>query len=61
MGANDLAKGRGVSKEELPNFLAGLKTILEFDSEAMCTGHGGVLVGNIDVFIKTLLNVEVLS
>ncbi|WP_167555322.1 MBL fold metallo-hydrolase [Gottfriedia acidiceleris] len=49
----------GVSKEHLDCFLEGLKKINQFDSIVMCTGHGGVLVGNMKEFISELLDVGV--
>jgi glyoxylase-like metal-dependent hydrolase (beta-lactamase superfamily II) len=47
----------GVSKDELNGFLNGLMAINNFDVEVMCTGHGGVLVGDIESFVSELLNV----
>jgi len=49
----------GVSTEQLECFLGGLKKINQFDSSVMCTGHGGVLVGNIKEFISELIDVGV--
>lgn len=47
----------GVSKEHLVQFLSGLHKINQFNSSVMCTGHGGVLVGNINEFINDLIDV----
>jgi len=44
----------GVAKDELNPFLNGLHSLNEFDAEVMCTGHGGVLVGDIDNFVNDL-------
>lgn len=49
----------GISTEHLDHFLGGLKKINQFDSSVMCTGHGGVLVGNIKEFISELIDVGV--
>ncbi|ODG90621.1 MULTISPECIES: MBL fold metallo-hydrolase [Bacillaceae] len=49
----------GVSIEHLDHFLSGLKKINQFDSNVMCTGHGGILVGNIKEFINDLIDVGV--
>lgn len=46
----------GVSANNLPQFLTGLEILAAFDPEAMCTGHGGVLIGNIKEFINDLLH-----
>ncbi|MEH7333871.1 MBL fold metallo-hydrolase [Neobacillus drentensis] len=53
----DYLKDGGVAKEHLPAFLEGLKTIQSFESIAMCTGHGGVLVGDSKEFVSELLMV----
>lgn len=50
-----LRKG-GVSKDNLINFLKGLNVMKNFNADVMCTGHGGVLVGDIEAFISDLLN-----
>jgi glyoxylase-like metal-dependent hydrolase (beta-lactamase superfamily II) len=47
----------GVAKDELNGFLEGLNAINHFDAEVMCTGHGGVLVGDIKQFVSDLLDV----
>jgi glyoxylase-like metal-dependent hydrolase (beta-lactamase superfamily II) len=51
-------QGGGVAASDLPVFLDGLKTIQGYDSDVMCTGHGGVLIGAINEFIEMLINVE---
>ncbi|WP_180955269.1 MBL fold metallo-hydrolase [Peribacillus deserti] len=61
---NDLKKewleylrGGGVSKDHLDRLLEGLSTMKGFDAHIMCTGHGGVLVGDIERFISGLLEI----
>ncbi|MEE6451369.1 MBL fold metallo-hydrolase [Gottfriedia acidiceleris] len=49
----------GVSTKHIDQFLSGLKKINQFNSRVMCTGHGGVLVGNIKEFISELINIGV--
>jgi glyoxylase-like metal-dependent hydrolase (beta-lactamase superfamily II) len=53
----EFLRNGGVSKVELHGFLNGLKAMNVFDVEVMCTGHGGVLVGDIRSFITDLLSV----
>lgn len=45
----------GVSEKDLPPFLNGLEILSAFDADAMCSGHGGVLMGNIKEFIMDLI------
>ncbi|MFL8938319.1 MBL fold metallo-hydrolase [Rossellomorea oryzaecorticis] len=52
----DYLKGGGVSTSDLPGFLEALKIPLHFQSEIMCTGHGGVLVGEVNGFIEELVS-----
>lgn len=40
---------------ELDTFLAGLRTIRSFEADVLCTGHGGVLVGDVKHFISELI------
>lgn len=47
----------GVEKDKLNGFLKGLNAMYEFDTDVLCTGHGGVLVGDIKSFVSELLNV----
>ncbi|WP_142288237.1 MBL fold metallo-hydrolase [Bacillus sp. EAC] len=47
----------GVKKENLNVFLSGLNGFNSIDPSAMCTGHGGVLVGNIKDFVTDLIEV----
>jgi glyoxylase-like metal-dependent hydrolase (beta-lactamase superfamily II) len=54
----DFLAGGGIPNEQLPVFLKGLKAIKGFDSEFMCTGHGGVLAGDINSFIDDLLKLR---
>lgn len=51
----------GVPQDHLGSFLEGLKLINQFDSSVMCTGHGGVLVGDIQDFISKLIKVGEVS
>ena len=53
----EFLRNGGVAKDDLNEFLKGLKAINDFDVDVMCTGHGGVLVGEIDSFVSELLNV----
>ncbi|WP_419954450.1 MBL fold metallo-hydrolase [Neobacillus niacini] len=50
-----LRKG-GVAKVQLNDFLQGLKAMNTFKVDVMCSGHGGVLVGEIESFISELLH-----
>lgn len=50
-------KAGGVPKEHLDSFLNGLKTIQQFNPTALCSGHGGVLAGDIKEFVSELLKV----
>jgi glyoxylase-like metal-dependent hydrolase (beta-lactamase superfamily II) len=52
----DYLKGGGVSLSDLPGFLDALKIPLHFQSGIMCTGHGGVLVGEVNEFIEELVS-----
>jgi glyoxylase-like metal-dependent hydrolase (beta-lactamase superfamily II) len=52
----DYLKGGGVSLSDLPGFLEALKIPLHFQSGIMCSGHGGVLVGEVNDFIEELVN-----
>ncbi|MEH7437721.1 MBL fold metallo-hydrolase [Neobacillus drentensis] len=45
----------GVTDKHLPPFLSGLEILSRFNPEAMCSGHGGVLTGEIKEFILALL------
>lgn len=45
----------GVASKELQPFLSGLRIMKEFDADALCTGHGGILIGEIRDFIDDLL------
>jgi glyoxylase-like metal-dependent hydrolase (beta-lactamase superfamily II) len=45
----------GIPQAEWYGFQEGLKAIHLIDADALCTGHGGVLVGNIKQFISELL------
>ncbi|WP_341357389.1 MBL fold metallo-hydrolase [Rossellomorea sp. y25] len=47
----------GVAKVDLPVFLNGLRMMKEYDPDVMCTGHGGVLVGDLDVFLEELITI----
>jgi len=49
-------KGGGIAPEELEPFLNGLQIMENYEAEALCTGHGGVLVGQIPQFINDLLH-----
>ncbi|MDT9025846.1 MBL fold metallo-hydrolase [Rossellomorea yichunensis] len=51
----EFLQGGGVSKGDLPQFLTGLRIMKEYDPCVMCTGHGGVLVGDLDVFLDELI------
>lgn len=53
----EFLRNGGVAKDELNVFLKGLETMNSFDVDVMCTGHGGVLVGDIQSFVSELLNV----
>ncbi|MBY0146436.1 MBL fold metallo-hydrolase [Neobacillus niacini] len=53
----EFLRNGGVAKETLNGFLNGLIAMNAFDAEFMCTGHGGVLVGDIKSFISELLTV----
>jgi glyoxylase-like metal-dependent hydrolase (beta-lactamase superfamily II) len=53
----EFLRNGGVAKEQLNDFLKGLKTMNGFDVDVMCTGHGGLLVGDIKSFVSELLNV----
>jgi glyoxylase-like metal-dependent hydrolase (beta-lactamase superfamily II) len=53
----DFLQDDGVPLSELTGFLRGLKTIQLYDADVMCTGHGGVLTGEIESFVKELLQV----
>ena len=48
-------QGGGVA--DLPIFLDGLRIMKEYDADVLCTGHGGVLVGEIDVFLQELIGI----
>ncbi|WP_406687963.1 MBL fold metallo-hydrolase [Rossellomorea vietnamensis] len=48
-------QGGGVS--DLPMFLNGLRIMKDYDADVLCTGHGGVLVGEIDVFLQELIGI----
>ncbi|MGF3104411.1 MBL fold metallo-hydrolase [Rossellomorea sp. DUT-2] len=50
-------QGGGVAKLDLPVFLNGLRIMQEYDPDVMCTGHGGVLVGDLDVFLEELITI----
>jgi glyoxylase-like metal-dependent hydrolase (beta-lactamase superfamily II) len=53
----EFLRNGGVAREQLNDFLKGLHSINVFDADVMCTGHGGVLVGDIKSFVSELLNV----
>ncbi|WP_421384795.1 MBL fold metallo-hydrolase [Bacillus salacetis] len=57
----DFLEDGGVPEAVLPGFLNGLKKIHDYDAEVMCTGHGGVLVGEIKDFIAELVRVGELN
>ncbi|WP_042459944.1 MBL fold metallo-hydrolase [Neobacillus dielmonensis] len=46
----------GVTGQHLKIFIEGLKGINRFDADAMCSGHGGVLVGDITSFVSELIH-----
>jgi glyoxylase-like metal-dependent hydrolase (beta-lactamase superfamily II) len=52
----DYLKGGGVNASDLPDFLDGLRAILSFDSDVLCSGHGGVLTRGVNDFLEELLN-----
>ena len=45
----------GVASANLPQFLHGLRIMKDYDPAVMCTGHGGVLRGDLDVFLEELI------
>lgn len=53
----EFLRNGGVAKDELNGFLKGLHAMNVFDIDVLCTGHGGVLVGDIKSFVSELLNV----
>jgi glyoxylase-like metal-dependent hydrolase (beta-lactamase superfamily II) len=53
----EFLRNGGVEKDKLNGFLNGLRAMNAFDVEVMCTGHGGVLVGDIKSFISELLTI----
>ncbi|NYE09102.1 glyoxylase-like metal-dependent hydrolase (beta-lactamase superfamily II) [Bacillus niacini] len=53
----EFLRNGGVAKDDLNDFLNGLKAMNGFNVDVMCTGHGGVLVGDIESFVSELLNV----
>ncbi|MEC1524165.1 MBL fold metallo-hydrolase [Neobacillus niacini] len=52
----EFLRNGGVVKDELNAFLQGLTAMNAFEVDVMCTGHGGVLVGDIESFISELLH-----
>lgn len=52
----EFLRNGGVAKNQLIDFLKGLHAMNEFGADGMCTGHGGVLVGDIESFVFELLN-----
>jgi glyoxylase-like metal-dependent hydrolase (beta-lactamase superfamily II) len=53
----EFLQGGGVARQDLPQFLTGLKIMKEYDPDVMCTGHGGVLVGDVGVFLDELMTI----
>ncbi|MFC4408881.1 MBL fold metallo-hydrolase [Chungangia koreensis] len=51
----DFMKEGGVASKELSHFLSGLRIMKGFDADALCTGHGGILTGEIGQFFGDLL------
>ncbi|WRP07199.1 MBL fold metallo-hydrolase [Rossellomorea aquimaris] len=51
----EFLQGGGVARVDLPVFLNGLRMMQEYGPDVMCTGHGGVLVGDLDVFLDELI------
>lgn len=47
----------GVPQESLDSFLEGLMAINQFEPVVLCTGHGGVLVGDVNQFLSKLLKI----
>lgn len=52
----EFLRNGGVAQDKLNDFLKGLKAINGFDVDVICTGHGGILDGDIETFISELLN-----
>lgn len=53
----EFLRNGGVANDELNDFLQGLRAMNGYDVDIMCTGHGGVLVGEIESFVSELLDI----
>jgi glyoxylase-like metal-dependent hydrolase (beta-lactamase superfamily II) len=53
----EFLRNGGVAKDDLKVFLKGLQAMNVFEVDVVCTGHGGVLVGDIESFVSELLHV----
>lgn len=51
----DYLQNGGLPSDQLGQFLDGLKALYQYEASVMCTGHGGVLTGDIKEFVSELL------